>query len=850
MSGMANTRYLEDFMMRHLRPITPAVLVLLTACSALSTRDQRTYQQGLAAVKAGNWTDAVRLFGEVLERNADYGPASLGRGRSRFELGLYEEAKKDLQRALETDDLEENASLEALLLEGRCFIEIGKAQFDRVEDNGTSEAFEKRRAARTSFVHANSVLSDLLELQPAHYEGLLWRAYSYLRLQNHRRALELLRACDKIAPDHWQHRFFKALTIEDLYQLNAESLNLYLEMTSSGFSPELTPVYEHLVEVFPKAHEEYQERILERLEEFAARTPEASPELQSLLQEARERIEREERAKRRRAVLSRVSELAEDGQFEEALAVLEEVRRADTSDEVSDAIRDIREEWSLRLEAEALTLLRSEDKERLQEALETFQKAHELTERVDRLGALQQRIDDTQLALTRRVTSQKLQKCYALLKRGAFKEVLDALERIPTHSLENEERDLYYYLQGIGNFKLKRWRSAVDAFDKIDQRPSQDLDLLYGLALVYSGEKERGIRYLEAVPEEKQDDNLRKLLAEYFLQQKQYDKAMVYLEAIRRPLPSHYELRVKVRENLGITAYRRGDYEEAIEHLVAARDVVERHLDHKAILVYLYLGHSYYRTRDFVRARETYADLSNTHLSEVEQRRCRELYLYRARIHLKDRQAELAYRDLARFVRLGGEIPSDSLQRQYAWLLATYADFMPLDRIHHWQYVDTATGKSYRLLIKERIGDEYVVERHEDQTVSRERWSRDGVFLLKTVGKDVWRIPINLEPAKESFPSTEYSREEGAVTYSYKTEIQSNDETVMLPGEKEMTGCIKVRLWRKKTEAGNQKPSFLVYVLYFAPDIGEVKRDVILNNIKLSEIVLSGFAYRSETLGN
>ena len=175
---------------------------------------------------------------------------------------------------------------------------------------------------------------------------------------------------------------------------------------------------------------------------------------------------------------------------------------------------------------------------------------------------------------------------------------------------------------------------------------------------------------------------------------------------------------------------------------------------------------------------------------------------------------------------------------------------MPLERIHHWKYVDTATGKNYRMLVKERTNDEYVVERHEDQTVSTEKWSKEGVFLLKTIGNDVWRIPINLEPANESFPKTEYTREEGAVTYSYKAEIQSNDETVILPGDKEMRNCIKVRLWRKKTEAGEQNPSFLVYVLYFAPDIGEVKRDVVLNNIKVSEIVLSGFAYKSETLGN
>ncbi len=698
-------------------------------------------------------------------------------------------------------------------------------------------------------MHANSVLDDALELEPTRYEGLLWRAYCYLRLQNHRRSLELLRACEKIAPGHWQHRFFKALTIEDLYELNAESLNLYLEITAGGVSSEFAPVYEHLIEIFPKAHQDFQEKIFTRLEAYARSTPDASPEFESLLQETREKVRKKEKAERRRTVLARGAELVDRGQFKEALLALEEVHKSDSGETIWEAIRDTKEKWSLRLEADAVTLANSEDKAKLQESLKKLQEAQKLTTQVDRIGALQRQINASRLFLTRQASSKELQSCYALLNDGRFEQVLKALGRLPLQSLPTEDKEIYHYLRGVANFRLRRWKTAVLSFEKVTQSPPPDLDLLHGLALVHSGDKKKGVPYLESIPEEKQDDNVHKIMAEHFLQNKEFEKAMIHLEGIQNPLPSHYALRVKVRENLGMKAYRRGDYKEAIRHFVAARNVVDHHLERKALLVYLYLGHSYYRIRDLVRAKETYTDLSNTQLTEVEQRRCRDLYVNRARIHLRDREPESAYRDLARFTRLGGKIRSDSLGRQYAWLLATYADFMPLDRIHHWNYVDTATGKSYRLLVKGRVGDEHVVERHEDQTVSTERWSRDGVFLLKTLGKDVWRIPINLEPAEKSFPQTEYIRKDGNVTYSYKTEIQSNDETVMLTGEKEVRNCIKVRLWRKRVEVG-RNPSFLVYVLYFAPDIGEVKRDVVLNNVKVSEIVLSGFAYKSETLGN
>ena len=56
------------------------------------------------------------------------------------------------------------------------------------------------------------------------------------------------------------------------------------------------------------------------------------------------------------------------------------------------------------------------------------------------------------------------------------------------------------------------------------------------------------------VPEEKQDDNVHEIMAEHFLQNEELEKAMVHLDHVRNPLPSHYSLRVKVGHYWGQTA--------------------------------------------------------------------------------------------------------------------------------------------------------------------------------------------------------------------------------------------------------------------------------------------------------
>lgn len=829
---------------------TCAALVPFIGCQSLSDQDQQTFDSALAALEAKNWATAEASLSQFLEANVKFVPAYLARAEARFELRRYPESVEDLDLCLSSGDLSEDESFRALIFKGRCVVEATRQTKSERAGGEDSATISSRRAARTAFIRANAIFAKASEFFPHRYDGLLWRAYCYYRVENYRKAIDLLRLCERAKPKRWEHRFFKALALEGIYTINSESLTTYFEIARVGNDRDYTPVYEHLVSIFPNVGRKSQRIIFQQVEQFSNSVTGAPAHLSEFVKEKRSFVEREEREEKFAAVLEKAQGLAKRSRFQDAAKLVETfISDVGETDSTTQALQEFRERWSMRVETEAVKLGNSERREELEKALEKYRLAQKLTTRIDRLGTLQQRIDALDLVVTRHATSNTLRKAFERLRKGEYETSLKMLRGVSVQSLQGEDKELYFYLTGVANFRLRRWRVAAQSFDEVSQREFQDLDLVHGLALVRSGDENRGVRLLVELPDESRDDEVNRLLGKNFSHQSDLEKAAHYLEKIAKPEQGDYESLAKAYESLGRTAYDNEEYDRAIENFAAARDILEKRLERKAVDVYLRLGNSYFHSEDFDRAKKTYEDLSNTRLTPTEQRRCRELFLYRAQIHLTDRQPDLAYADLAQFVSLGGEIPSGSIHRRYQWLLATYADFAPLDRIHYWTYMDLDTGKTTRLLVKEKTGDEYVVERYEDQTVSSERWSKDAVFLTKRVGQDEWRIPINLEPAKETFPSTAYQREDDGITFEYKAEIQSNNETVEVPGKKPILNCLKVRLKRTRIEPG-KSPSFLVYILHLAPGIGEVQRQVKLDGVDVSTIVLSSFAYKSDTLGN
>ena len=827
-----------------------ANLLLLAGCAALAPTEQEALDRGNAALETKEWARAEQAFSEVINLRTDFTPSYVLRARARFEQQQYDLALDDLTTALESGELDEDFKYEALVFTGRCLIAKGGLERKSIGDGHSGREIEARRKVRTTFVRANRFFAEANTLQPTRYEGILWRAYCYFRLENYRKSLQLLRHCEKISPARWEHRFFKALAIEGIYSVNAESLNTYLEIANRGMSVELTPVVDHLISIYPQVAQEAQTKIFKHVEDFAAEIPNHSKQVASFLVTTRLAIAEQKReAKLKRAVRD-AKQLVEKGQFKRAVSLLERLMKKEgPSLKATRVLQAVKDNWSVTLEADALRLSNSKKREDLEKALADYESAQKLTTKVTRLGTLQQKIDAARLVLTRRDVSRKLKYSFELLRKNKFDRVLANLRSIQTDALGTDNRELYNYLRGVANYQLSNWRAAAQSFEKINQRGFQNLDKYHGLALVKSGESDKGATILASIPKESRSDDVNRIIGEHFAKTGRLPKATRYLHSIEQPTTRDYERMVKAHHSLGKKNYRQENFASAIEHFTNARDLLDQKLQRKAVGVYLYLGHSYYHSEDFDRAKKTYDDLSNTRLTNVERERSRDLYLFRAQIHLKNRQPDLAYGDLAQFVTLGGSIPRGSLERRYAWLLATYADFMPLDKIHHWSYVNSATGKSPRFVVKGEHDGGYVVQRHEDQTASQEIWTRDGLFLAKKVGKDLWRIPVNLEPATESFPNAEYERKEGLVTFEYKSEVQSNGETVTLPNGQSFANCLKVRLKRTRVEPGKRR-SFLTYVIYLAPDVGEVRREVGLDGVKISELSLSGFTYKSDTLGN
>ena len=65
----------------------------------------------------------------------------------------------------------------------------------------------------------------------------------------------------------------------------------------------------------------------------------------------------------------------------------------------------------------------------------------------------------------------------------------------------------------------------------------------------------------------------------------------------------------------------------------------------------------------------------------------------------------------------------------------------------------------------------------------------------------------------------------------------------------ELRNCLKVLVSRTSTDARGRR-RFFSYSLHLAPNLGEVRREVVLDGAKVATIELSGYALKSDRLGN
>ncbi len=830
---------------RMTRVALPWTLLFTVGCAGLGDREAGLFEQGQAAAAAQEWNTAHKHLSAVIAAAPDFTPALFLRGRSNFELGNYNDALKDYDKAQASGHLTPEEAYTATLFRGRSHLELGRLIVPDVEFRSSEGKPEARRNARDYFLKANLAFNEAAATQPGDYDVNLWKGLATLRLENYRKALDVLTLCEKASSSRWEHRFYTALAWEGLYKVNAQSLDIYFSLLESGPRRELAPLYEHLAAISGETSIDVTRKIFERIEQFATTVPDPSARLKQFLAETRAQREIDRRTARLKELADQTARLSEKGNFAEAVSAVENfVKEEGEHPQATKLLRETQESWSLLLEAKTEELAGSGDRGNLEKAAKNLDMARTLTSKVDRLVTIQQKLSVIQLALSRHETSRKIQKAYDLYKAAKHQEVLEQLSATAVDGLTERDRDLHHYLRGAASYALGQWTAAANAFSFITQRNFENLDVLHGLALIRGGRETDGLARLVNLPAEARTDEVNRVLGQRFFESRELRKAVTYLSAIKSPNPTDLESHLKARRELGMDAYRRSDFHQAVAELQAARQIIEAHLHQREIDVYLYLGNAYFRLEDYDRARKAYQDLAGTDLTAAERENCRELFLRRGQIYLREKSPDLAYSDFAEFVRLGGQIPPE-LTNNYGRLLATYADFLPLDRIQYWNYVSTAKDYNYTLFVKDGSGGEYRVERREAGNSSNETWTRQDILLTKKVGESLVKLPVNVKPGDETLPFVAYKSQGQDCT----AEVIAIGQTVENPSGRKFTDCLKVRILRsQRTPEGGVKTSKNIH--YLAPGVGEVKQEIYWDDRKVSEIVLSDFAFKAPALGN
>ena len=818
-----------------IRLLLVSVMVVAAGCGGLGEREQRLHEKCVLAAKAEDWATARDSSSALIEAEPGHMPSYILRGHALFELGDYVAALQDFQRVEQAGGWTGEDAFMALYYQGRCWIELGC----HGQDTRSTPPERDPGAEREPFLKANALLEEAANIasDEDRYEANAWRSYALLCLDNRALAADCLKACEAIHPERWEHKFFAILAREAVAGVTTEGVQEQLEIVAPGPRREFTPVYEHLAAVSDSVSPELARKIYDAVSAFAAAVPKHPGPIGNYLLEYRKKVDSDRRLARKSSTNKKAKELIAREQFKEAVDFLEDYLRQEGSDqEVEEVLRDTEERWSVFLEVRTETLIASNGKEDLATALLNYRLAHRLTKKVDRLVILQQKINALELAVTRQDSSQKIQQTHDLLKAGRYADVLKTLAAVPPEGLSEHDRDLYNYLRGSSYFQLGDWESAVRCFHAVRRASFENMDTLYGLALVRSGQQATGVMRLENLSPKARTEEVNRTLGHYYVEHDDFAKAVECLSVLKTPSQPDLEALLRARRECGVISYKRGDYSKAIEEFQAARQILEVQLRRKATDIYLYLGNAYFLSKDCERAKKIYQDLIEADLTQAEKVGWRDLFLNLGRIHLQEKHPDLSYKALSDFIRLGGELPLD-MADAYGRLVATYADFMPLDRIEYWSYSGRGLDSSYSLRIKAETGGEYRVEKKEGTTQYEETWSRRGIFLTKQAGERIEKLPINLNPSQETPPSISYTSQ----GQECKSELVGFQEAVELRGGRQFTDCLKIRIRRR---GEGSKGGITEEIVYLAPGVGEVKREIYRNGTKATEVLLSDYALR------
>lgn len=101
------------------------ITMLLLACSMLTGCGDKSLEEGLELLEAGDYEASVDKFKEAAEKDKNAGEAYRGIGIAKWELGQYEAARNAFQSALE-NDAKKTATIYNFL--GNCEMQLGNAK--------------------------------------------------------------------------------------------------------------------------------------------------------------------------------------------------------------------------------------------------------------------------------------------------------------------------------------------------------------------------------------------------------------------------------------------------------------------------------------------------------------------------------------------------------------------------------------------------------------------------------------------------------------------------------------------------------------------------------------------------
>ena len=817
------------------------VCMVLDGCAGLDPTQTANFDQRVAAIAESRWVDARGAFDKLLEGRPDHAPARLLRAEACMHLGEVEIALSDLEKALHSSALPDPRTGYAHFLRGRCLVQKGQRLVDDTAFRTHAVDPDLGRRAREHFMSANVAFRRASEIAPAHYDSLLWRAYSLYRQENYRRALQILKTCDTLLPDDWRQRFFRVLAREGAQGLDTRSVEQVLEIASDLPSDETFPVINYLIDIHDEVPESAARRIEQVVETFRRETGVRSTRLTAFLG----RVEEEHATRERSTVVAHTIEqarkLAIEGRYEDSIGILVRFRkRRGEHPDVRKLHDQLSERWSRLLETSAAPLVDDGSPARLQEALKIYHSARDLTENADRAGAMLKKVAMVENLLHQHHVGEQLDEAARLREQGRHVQALALVDRLSLDRLDKINRNLLHFERGGALYHLERWNDASASFARISPDASRDfepLTLLHGMSLVRSNRLEAGVALLKTTPTDQRDDTMNRLIASQLFGSGRLAEALTFLADVSEPGPDDTRLEANSRKHLGIELFGKHEYSKAAEHLTRSANLFRSVLDETSPETLALLGKAQHRRGQLDLARTAFEEFAQARPPRTAQVRFRDVYLSLGRLRLKDEDRRGAYEALKLYVSLGGTLPSD-LSTTQARLVATFADYLPLDRVVYWRYErDFPAGKEpFDVFVREDADGRYNIEVREDELTLEEEWWLEEDVLVRRSRRAEFRLPTRLREGSDELPTIEYD----GGGQNCVARIVSYDDSVDIASKRSFRNCLRIETTRD-LPIGDGETRRIRQLVWLAPGEGEVRRqifdaDTLVTTIELQEV--------------